>query len=160
MKTILRLVLLLSAAPAHAQIFKCTDANGKVNFTDSPCQAAQQAQQIERVPPQGLDKLYIELDQKKEAHKKWEAEHQAQSAELERKERRLYIGRQMHEGLRIGMTSDQVEALPHWRWSEDSNITQTAHGTREQRIFRSSYDNEYERMYLYFNNGILTVIQD
>ena len=66
----------------------------------------------------------------------------------------------MHEGLRIGMTEAEVEALPHWRWSEDSNTTRTARGVREQRIFRASYDNEFDRMYLYFTNGVLTSIQD
>lgn len=29
--------ILLSAGAAHGQVFKCTEANGKVTFSDSPC---------------------------------------------------------------------------------------------------------------------------
>jgi hypothetical protein len=36
MKTLLPLMLVLSTLPAHAQIYKWTDANGKVQYSDHP----------------------------------------------------------------------------------------------------------------------------
>lgn len=160
MRTLLAVTLSAMTLTAQAQIYKCTGADGKVNFTDSPCSSEQQAQTIDRVPPQGLDKMRIDLERRQAEHAQFEAEYQAKNAADERKERQLYLSRRMHEGLRIGMTEEEVESLPQWRWSEDSNVTQTAGVEREQRVFRASYDNEYEHMYLYFVNGVLTVIQD
>lgn len=160
MRNLIAGALSVLALSAQAQIYKCTGTDGKVNFTDSPCSSAQQSQTIEHAPPQGLDKMRIDLDQRRAESARKQEEHQAWREENERKERHLYISRQMHEGLRIGMSQEEVESLPQWRRSDDSNITKTALGVREQRVFRASYDNEYDQMYLYFVNGILTVIQD
>lgn len=148
------------ALSAQAQIYKCTSTEGKVNFTDSPCPTEQQSKAIESVPPTGLDKMRIDLERNRVEREQRQAEYQAKEREDEHKERIVYVSRTMHRGLRIGMTQQQVEALPQWRNSVESNVTKTAHGTREQRVFRSDYDNEYDFMYLYFENGILTVIQD
>ena len=36
----------LASAGAHAQIFKCTEASGKVNYTDQPCPDAQNSEEV------------------------------------------------------------------------------------------------------------------
>lgn len=55
----------------------------------------------------------------------------------------------------VGMTSEEVE----WSWGTpgDVNRTTTAAGTHEQWVYRG--DN-YDDKYVYFENGILTTIQD
>lgn len=160
MKVFQALLLAGLSGAAQAQIYKCTGADGKVNFTDSPCQATEQAQAIDRVPLQGLDKMRQDIEQSRAESKRREAEYLARQAERERLERQMYWSRKMHEGLRIGMTASELEDLPHWKHADSYNTTQTAGGVREQRVYRTSYDNEYERMYLYIVNGVLAVIQD
>ena len=54
---------------------------------------------------------------------------------------------------RIGMTKDQVVNGTNWGRPYDINRTITAGGTKEQWVYGS-------RRYLYFDNGILTAIQD
>ncbi len=154
------MAVLFAPLMASAQIYKCTGSDGKINFTDSPCGAETKAEQLESAPPQGLDKLYIEIKEKRKAHAKWSAEHDAREAQLAGRARAKYTSRRMREGLRIGMTEGEVEAIPHWRGAESRNVTETVFGVREQRVFRVSDDNEYEQMYLYFDNGVLTTIQD
>lgn len=53
--------------------------------------------------------------------------------------------------------SSNVEISPKW-WGgpEKINTTKTARGTREQWVF----GNEHARWYLYFDNGVLTGIQE
>ena len=71
---------LLASPGAMAQLYKCTGPDGKVNFTDSPCKGTEQAQTLQRVPPQGLDKMRIELEQHRVDQQKWEADYQASLA--------------------------------------------------------------------------------
>lgn len=54
---------------------------------------------------------------------------------------------------RIGMTQSQVINGTNWGGPTDINRTITAGGTREQWVYGN-------RRYLYFDNGILTAIQD
>jgi len=54
---------------------------------------------------------------------------------------------------RIGMTSEQVINQTRWGMPYDIRRTTTASGTREQWVYDS-------RRYLYFDNGVLTAIQD
>jgi hypothetical protein len=56
-------------------------------------------------------------------------------------------------GVRIGMTSSDVLNKSNWGRPESINRTTTSAGSREQWIYGS-------RNYLYFNNGILTAIQN
>jgi hypothetical protein len=56
------------------------------------------------------------------------------------------------EGVRIGMTEAEVLASS-WGAPEKKNNTHTKHGTRSQWVYGL-------RHYLYFENGILTTIQN
>ena len=56
-------------------------------------------------------------------------------------------------GVRIGMTSDQVLKETSWGKPRSVNRTTTTRGTREQWVY--GYPN-----YLYFENGVLTSIQN
>jgi hypothetical protein len=59
MKTLLSLMLALSVLPAHAQLYKWTDANGKVHFSDRPQDGANikavQVQQAQAAPANAND---------------------------------------------------------------------------------------------------------
>ena len=68
---------------------------------------------------------------------------------------------------RVGMTADEVTAyLKHpechstkafkWCGYWEVNSTKSAYGTREQWVFRRGY----QQTYLYFENGVLTTVQD
>ncbi len=54
---------------------------------------------------------------------------------------------------RIGMTRQQVVNDTHWGRPYDINRTTSSSGVREQWVYGN-------RRYLYFDNGVLTVIQD
>lgn len=56
------------------------------------------------------------------------------------------------EGVRIGMTQDEV-LMSSWGRPEHINRTTTAYGTREQWVYGS-------RSYLYFRDGVLESIQN
>lgn len=70
-----------------------------------------------------------------------------EKAETERKRREAL------PSPRIGMTREQVINQTRWGKPYDVNRTTTARGTREQWVYG-------DRRYLYFDNGILTTIQD
>ncbi|WP_151839201.1 DUF4124 domain-containing protein [Acinetobacter ursingii] len=56
---------------------------------------------------------------------------------------------------RIGMTSNQAERSK-WGYPDTVNKTTTARGAHEQWVYRGAYKSKY----LYFENGLLTSIQD
>lgn len=62
------------------------------------------------------------------------------------------LKRRKREGVRIGMTQDDV-LKSNWGRPEHVNRTTTAYGTREQWVYGS-------RSYLYFRDGILESIQN
>jgi Domain of unknown function (DUF4124) len=39
------------AAPVHAEVYKCRDADGKLSFTDRPCPKGAQSETVELVDP-------------------------------------------------------------------------------------------------------------
>jgi hypothetical protein len=83
-----------------------------------------------------------------------EGERIAAQRQRDEKVRKDAIAAQMAKPApRIGMTKDQVWSGTSWGRPDDIRRTTTALGTREQWI----YDH---RRYLYFDNGVLTAIQD
>jgi hypothetical protein len=60
--------------------------------------------------------------------------------------------RKRSQGVRVGMTKEDVLASS-WGRPESVNTTTTVHGTREQWVYGSGN-------YLYFENGVLTAIQN
>ena len=57
------------------------------------------------------------------------------------------------QGVSIGMTAERV-LQSNWGKPTQINRTTTSHGTREQWVYRG------QRSYLYFEDGILTSIQN
>ena len=88
--------------------------------------------------PDRIKQLYAEVKKRTDAIEK-------QAAAAEKKRRKS-------EGVRIGMTQAQVLDIA-WGKPERINRTTTAAGTREQWVYGS-------RSYLYFQDGILTTIQN
>lgn len=62
-----------------------------------------------------------------------------------------------HQPPRIGMSAEEALALD-WPWGKpkDVNRTVTSHGVREQWVYGYGYTHRY----LYFQDGLLTSIQD
>ncbi len=90
-----------------------------------------------------------ECDQKTEAGA--QAYRASEKAKAEQKQASDKI-KAKTEGVSIGMTQEQV-INSNWGSPQDINKTTTAYGVREQWVY-SGY------RYLYFENGILTSIQD
>mgnify|MGYP001310420482 CR=1 FL=1 len=144
------LALCLMPALASADIFKCTSTDGRVDYRDKPC--ASSSDQVESIPPPpltGLDKLKInreEMDRKYEQRKE--------------QEKLDYKMRRMRQGLRLGMRESEVMKLDHFGFPDDLNATETVYGTNEQWVYEVDPMNEHERMYLYFEDGVLVTIQN
>jgi hypothetical protein len=74
--------------------------------------------------------------------------------EIVRKEKRTDLARRKREGVSIGM-STQDALNSSWGKPDKINSTTRASGTSEQWVYRSSGSG-----YLYFDNGVLTSIQN
>ncbi len=68
------------------------------------------------------------------------------------KERKELAAKRKKEGVKIGMTREEVLGS-NWGKPTRVNKTTTANGTREQWVYESGN-------YLYFNDGVLTAIQN
>lgn len=157
MKRLLGLCLLCMATPSWAEFYKCTGANGAVNFTDTPCaQNSARAETLKNAPLQGLDKLTKDLEQAGIDSARREVEANQREQEFNRR----YFYRKRHLGIRIGMTDEQVLAAGNWGGPDTKNVTETAFGNQEQWIYQADADNEADRVFLYFRRGVLTTIQD
>ena len=84
---------LLFAAPVAAQIHRCTDAAGKVRFSDRPCAGHEAERVVEvfdnRIEAQGLREQILErqLNEAIEAERRQEAELREQARLQRRRER-------------------------------------------------------------------------
>lgn len=106
-------------------------------------------------PPQGI-KFWEEGARKS-------GEQSALSAEeIQDLKRRLHAskckGDPAMNGIKIGMTSDDF-LFCYKAYPDKINTTRTAQGIQEQWVYRKSYHG-IDAYYFYFNNGILTAIQD
>ncbi|MBX9756295.1 MAG: DUF4124 domain-containing protein [Pseudomonadaceae bacterium] len=137
-------VLAWLPAIAGAQIYKCTDAQGRVNMTDKPCGASSaKVEKIDNVPIQGLDKVMRDA-------RAGSANADQRIKQFDMRMAQRASARSSHQGLSIGMTDSDVMALDNWGYPDDKNVTQTPSGTSEQWVYSTDPDNEYENMYLYF----------
>lgn len=160
--------LLLSQA-ANGEIYKCTGADGKVNLTDRPCVSHENAERVNLPPPPetGIERrLRMEAEQRAAEQRKHDELIRGlrETTEVLKKEserqKALFARRVAQEGLRIGMTFKEVNDHPVWGLPNKINNTTNSHGTRSQWIYPVSVTNEYEVIYLYFRNGVLTTIQN
>lgn len=154
--------LVLLPAIAGAEVYKCTDSQGRVNLTDQPCGVREGAVLLSDKPQPNapLQKTAAEIDESNAAFDRAMAERAAKANERQAKVREFYARRKAHTGLRIGMPQSELYTNKDWNFPDDRNVTETARGTHEQWIYSTDPDNKFERMYLYFDNDILTVIQD
>jgi hypothetical protein len=62
----------LASAGAHAQVFKCTDDSGKVNYTDQPCADSHKSEEItvHAPPPQSPEDRKAAEDYERELQQK------------------------------------------------------------------------------------------
>lgn len=149
MRLIFSIVLMVPLV-ASAELYKCTGPDGKVNFTDRPCgpSEASKALQVDEV-----SKARQAEEKKRKDLRAWTNNYQRERADK-------YKQRSYSAGLRVGMSQDEVTSHPVWGYPDDSNTTSTQYGVREQWIYETDLENEYERTYIYFENGVLTAIQD
>lgn len=156
-------------AMASAQIYKCTGPDGKVNLTDRPCPTEAAAETITLPPPPetGLQRRQRLEAERREAERK---KHEALISDLEKttelvkavseQQKALFARRIAQEGLRIGMSFQEVYGHPVWGTPNRVNNTTNANGIRSQWIYPVSVSNEHEVIYLYFVQGVLTTIQN
>lgn len=156
-------------AMASAQIYKCTGPDGKVNLTDKPCPTEAAAETITLPPPPetGLQRRQRLEDERLEAERK---EHEALISELEKtiklakavseQQKAQFARRRVQEGLRIGMSFQEVYEHPVWGAPDRVHNTTNANGIRSQWVYPVSVSSEHEVMYLYFVQGVLTAIQN
>jgi hypothetical protein len=91
-----------------------------------------------------------------EEAKKAEEAKQAAAAAAQKaaEEKQADIAKRKNEGVRIGMTKDEV-LMSNWGKPDKINKTTNAYGVHEQWVYRSRGSG-----YLYFDDGILTSIQN
>lgn len=162
----------LLPAIAGAQMYKCADAQGGVNFTDQPCNGAASSPEAEItvdlpvLPETGLQRLQREqaeaLAAAQEKHKTLINDLGEAAAVLKAESERqkaLYLRRIAHEGLSIGMEVQAVIDHPVWGMPARLNKTETAAGVRSQWVYPVSVNNQFETVTLYFTGSKLVVIQ-
>lgn len=156
------LALVMLPGAASAEIYKCTGPDGKIAFSDKPCSAAEKAEAVRLpAPPESPYERRMREGAQRRAEQQALLRELNQQAEARRRARlSTYAARRAGVGVRVGMTALEVEKLPDWGPPNDINRTTTALGVREQWVYRTDEENEYERVYLYFSNGVLTTIQN
>ena len=101
-----------------------------------------------------------EVSKARQAEEKKRKDLRAWTNNYQRERADKYKQRSYSAGLRVGMSQDEVTSHPVWGYPDDSNTTSTQYGVREQWIYETDLENEFERTYIYFENGVLTAIQD
>ena len=101
-------LLLAGMGVAEAQMYKCVDARGKMNYSDKPCPAGSKGAEVDikgqapisgALQPQTLDPAREERDFQK---RRIEAERQAKNEERERENRRRQCNSMQSELERLG----------------------------------------------------------
>jgi hypothetical protein len=101
-------LLLAAAGPADAQMYKCVDAKGKMNYSDKPCPTGSKGAEVDikgqppisgRLEPQKIDPAREEQDFQR---RRIESERQAKNEERERENRRRQCASMQSELERLG----------------------------------------------------------
>jgi hypothetical protein len=89
----------LASTGAHAQVFKCTDDSGKVNYTDQPCADSHKSEEItvHAPPPQSPEDRKAAEDNERELKQQ---RAQRERAERERLDQRVEDSRAKVEKIR------------------------------------------------------------
>jgi hypothetical protein len=84
---------MLAAAPAAAQMYKCVDSKGKMQYSDKPCPTGSKGAEVDikgqppisgKLQPQGIDPAREERDFQR---RRMDAERQAKNEERQREQR-------------------------------------------------------------------------
>jgi hypothetical protein len=101
-------LLLAGAGVAEAQMYKCVDARGKLNYSDKPCPTGSKGAEVDikgqapisgRLEPQKIDPAREEQDFQR---RRIESERQAKNEERERENRRRQCSSMQSELERLG----------------------------------------------------------
>lgn len=129
-KLIIAFSLILFSATSNAEVFQCK-VNGSLVFQDKPCAGSKEQQ--------------TQIREKQNAYKTAKYEKEKREADwASRKEPKL------------GMTTSQAEKST-WGYPDKTNRTTGVYGVKEQWVYQVRPGLS---KYLYFDNGILTTIQD
>jgi hypothetical protein len=118
----LPMLLMALSLPAHAEIFKCKDASGKINYQSLPCPSTTKSQGVVKVK---------ELDPQtaKEAEEKlkaWEEEHAAkEAAEMEEaKQRQIELDRKESLAIqrRAAIAQEQQAIAAQQRLEQENRV--------------------------------------
>lgn len=129
-KIVLSILFFASCSFANAQVYQCK-VGGNLVFQDKPCAGSKEQQ--------------TQIREKQNAYKTAKYEKEKREADwASRKEPKL------------GMTTSQAEKST-WGYPDKTNRTTGVYGVKEQWVYQVRPGLS---KYLYFDNGILTTIQD
>lgn len=118
-------LLMTLSLPAHAEIFKCKDASGKINYQSLPCSSATTTQGVIKVK-----ELDPQADKKAEEKlKAWEEEHAAkEAAEMEEaKQRQIELDRKesLEIQRRAAIAQEQQAIAAQQRLEQENRVMVT-----------------------------------
>lgn len=144
-------------------INKCTDAEGRVVYTDAACPGGASAKKVGPEPPKpapykppALSDAEIRfkkaLDEVEVQQKKYEGQKKATLAKYANHPRwKQYV---TSMDVAVGMPYDLAYAIAGM--PDDVNRTRSLHGSREQWVYQRSGGSRY----IYTEGGVVTTIQD
>lgn len=133
------IVASLAAGAAHAQTWRCVDSSGHA-YTSS------QSVPSDTCAIVSADNPYASASNNRDGNS------EAAYVTQKQPQKRSSSAKARRPGAYIGMSTDEA-LLSSWGRPESINRTTNAHGTHEQWVYGG-------RNYLYFENGMLTSIQN
>ena len=172
MKKIMVVSLLIIAGIAQAEqypachrekeILNAADSSGDIReYWNSKLVDCLEKARQQQILQDASDKERAAIEAKERAElAKIEAKERAESAKAEANRAKAEAAWKAEEarraklpGVRLGMGTEQVIKMTSWGKPQRIHRTTDAWGTREQWVYGSGY-------YLYFDNGVLTTIQN
>lgn len=163
-RTILAIGLLAVGVVDANDRYRCTDADGNVTFSRSPCLPAEDPA---KVAARKAKREALEQERLEESRRAYELQQKINQITGRNTSSDVEIGTSKWEPA-IGMTQAEVERVTQskdcykatykWCGYHRVNRTRTALGTQEQWVWVNVHDMPI--WYMYFTNGILTAIQE
>lgn len=152
--------LMVLATSAQAEVYKCRNAEGRLQYQSIPCEGSTSERvKIDRAPS-NPGNVEMRQSQSERAYEERRRERDAEQARLnaksnaitqERDRQRHFADLIRDDRVAIGMSQDQ--ATQAWGKPCDINRSVYSSGTREQWVYCVG---EYDRKYLYFDDGVLS----
>ena len=143
----------LGCLNAHAQIYKCPDSSGRTVFQQAPCS---DGKELQVHSDNGKGMTDRELQQRDEQVK---ADALVKLSQASREAWEAACRAKGITELRLGMSKEDTQCVPGWRFPKSTNTTATAGGVREQVVYGGYGNFDSKSKYLYFENGKLTAVQ-